>query len=484
MKLHPLSVPYRALTKGVQLGWAAIFGIAVGSGSGAFVEYWPFVVAGVAVLALLGVGYQYLYYQRFSYELTADTLDIGSGVFARREREIPLRRVQNVDVTRNVLQRALGIATVNVETAGGGSTEAKLECVSAAEAERIQSEIRRLKKGTSAEEAAAEPEADVLYELDDSSLVAYSFLSFDPRVASGLVVVFPLLGPLAAALGIGGIRNGAAAAVLVVLVGLGLLVLVAGVWLASAAFRFVKFYGFRLRREGDDLRYERGLLNRYTGTIPLDKLQSVSVTENVLMRRFGYAGLAVETAGYAPGDAPSGGSEAAVPFAPRDDVVALAQTLEPFDSIELERPPSRARRRFAGRYSILAGVAVVAAYGAHAVWGVPFWWLSVALFPVAVAGGHYRWKHLGHQEQAGYAVTRSGFWSRATTVVPYYRLQTVVESQTVFQRRWNLASVVYDTAGSRRLAGGDATAHDVDETDATSLRDRAIDRLRESLGSE
>ncbi|MEE6210243.1 PH domain-containing protein [Salarchaeum sp. III] len=482
MRLHPFSVPYRVLDRGLRFGWAAVIGVAATSG-GAFAEFWPFILAGVVALAVLGLAYEYAYYQRFAYELAGDTLDIDSGVLSRREREIPLRRVQNVDVTRNVLQRALGIATVSVETAGGGSTEAKLECVSAEEAERLQTEIRRLKAGETAE-PEGETAGDVLYELDDRSLLAYSFFSFDPRVASGLAVAFPLLGPVVATLGFTDAANGLGAALLVFLVGVGALLLVGALWAASAAVRFVRFYGFRLRREGDDLRYERGLLKRYTGTIPLDKLQSVSLTENVLMRRIGYATLAVETAGYAPGDAPSGGSEAAVPFAPREDALDLARTLEPFDDITVERPPSRARRRYVGRYCILAGLVVASAFAAHAVWTLPYWWLGLLLVPAAVAGGHYRWLHLGHAEGDEYAVTRAGFWSRSTTIVPYYRLQTVIESQSVFQRRWGLASVVYDTAGSRRLAGGDATAHDIEEATARTLAERAVDRLRATLGRQ
>ncbi|MGB9985930.1 PH domain-containing protein [Salarchaeum japonicum] len=482
MKLHPFSVPYRVVDRGVRFGWAAVIGVAATSG-GTFAEFWPFVLVGAVALAVLVLAYQYAYYQRFSYELAGDTLDIDSGVLSRREREIPLRRVQNVDVTRNVLQRALGIATLSVETAGGGSTEAKLECVSAEEAERLQTEIRRLKAGETAD-TEGEDMGDVLYELDDRSLLAYSFLSFDARVASGLAVLFPLLGPVIATLGFSDAASGLGAALLVFVVGVGALAVLLALWIASAAIRFVRFYGFRLRREGDDLRYERGLLKRYTGTIPLDKLQSVSLTENVLMRRVGYATLAVETAGYAPGDTPSGGSEAAVPFAPREDALALARTLEPFDEVAVERPPRRARRRYIGRYGILAGIVTASAFAASTLWGLPYWWLSLLLFPVAVAGGHYRWLHLGHAEGDEYAVTRGGFWSRSTTVVPYYRLQTVIESQSIFQRRWGLASVVYDTAGSRRLTGGDATAHDIEEETARSLVERAVNRLRATLGRQ
>ncbi len=87
----------------------------------------------------------------------------------------------------------------------------------------------------------------------------------------------------------------------------------------------VEYYGFRLSRVGD-LQYERGLLQRYNGSIPLDKLQTLTVRENALKRRFGYATLAVETAGYAVGTSVNAG--VAVPLAPREEVYELARDID------------------------------------------------------------------------------------------------------------------------------------------------------------
>jgi len=85
MRLDPLSIPFRAGESVVRLAWILVF-ILIGSpafggasGFGLLVVLW-FVVA---------LGYQLVYYQRFEYELTDDTLDIASGVVSRRNREIP-----------------------------------------------------------------------------------------------------------------------------------------------------------------------------------------------------------------------------------------------------------------------------------------------------------------------------------------------------------------------------------------------------------
>ena len=497
MRLHPLSVPLRAVSRGIGLAWAFLIGgVALSQGD-------PVLTGGAVVAAVLAVvavvGYELAYYRRFEYELTEDTLDIASGVFSRREREIPLRRVQNVDVTRSLVARLLGLAEVDVETAGGGSTEANLRFVSREEAGRLQEEVRERRAAREAGRAKAEAadgeeelgesevpadeaeraprgqRGELLFELSDRDLLLYGLLSFDPRLLSGVVAfatfVVPSLGSSVDIPDLG-----------LVVLGAGVVVLAVGVWLVSALLRVVQFYGFKLRRVGDDLRYERGLFERKDGTIPLSKLQTVSVEENVLMRRYGFASLAVETAGYAPGQSPSGGSEAAVPLAPTADVLALARDVEPFGEYDLARPPERARKRYVRRYA-LAGLAVVAAgFLVNSVVASFPWYVLLALVPLAVPAARRAHATRGFHADDTHVVTQKGWWRRQTTVVPNHRVQTVIEQQTVFQQRWDLTSVVIDTAGSRSIAGGGAVAVDRDDGEADALTAGVVDRALVAVG--
>ena len=501
MKLHPLSVPYRLLTRGLNLAWAVLVG------GIAFSEGNPLAVSGIVVLLVLavaaGVAYEVAYYRRFEYELTEDSLDIRSGVFSRREREIPLRRVQNVDVTRTFVARLLGLAEVDVETAGGGGTEASLQYVSKSTASQLQDDIRRRRaretaatdeaRVTSGEaEAGGETTAgaaaeagepvlagETLFELSDRDLVLYGVLSFDPRLFSGVLAFAPFLWPL---VGESVPLQGLGFVVVVALAVAGTLVL----WVASAVLRMVQFYGFRLRRVGDDLRYERGLLQRYDGTIPVSKLQTVSVEENLLMRRYGFASLAVETAGYAPGSSPSGGSEAAVPIAARGDVLSLARTLEDFHDFDLSRPPERARKRYVRRYALAFGGVALVAFGISRFFAFP-WYAALALLPLALPAARLAHANRGYDAGPEHAVTQAGFWRRQTRVVPYDRVQTIIRRQTVFQRRWDLTTVVLDTAGSRSISGGDAAALDRDDADADEFagvtETRLLDAVRGRLDS-
>lgn len=494
MKLHPLSVVYRTGNAVVQWAWILfLVGFAVTNltDGAAVVAAFGASVIGFLVLVAL---WQVAYYRRYEYDLTEDTFDIDSGVVSRRSREIPYGRIQNVSIERNVLQRALGLAELRLETAGGSGTEAHLRFVSRDQARWLQDELSERKRADSDEdvEPAAgegvadgerrerrETRVDVLFDVTPRELTVLGLVSFvDPKV---IPLVFFALAPFQSRVtdwmvGAGGTALAIAALVAVLVAAF---VVTAAV---RAAYEVANYYGFTLVRERDELRYDRGLLQQYSGTIPLAKVQALTVTEHVLARRFGYASLSLETAGFSPGEA--GGSQAAIPIAPRDRVLGVAREIEPFDVAGFERPPSRARQRYVVRYAavVLATTALVYGLLAPAYWIGPWYWplAGLAIAPVAA---HLKWRNLGYALTDDYVVTRHGFWRRTTKIVPYHRVQTVADTQTIFQRRRRLATLHVDVAGSQSLVSDDSRAIDVDRDVAADLRETIAERMLADLES-
>ena len=477
-RLAPLSVPYRVVERGSQLAFGLL--VVLVSGGNAVGPYvvGPLLAVGVVgAFVLLLAAYETAYFRRFEYELTEDTLDIRSGVVARREREIPYQRVQNVDIRRNAIQRVLGIAAVSFETAGGSQTEAKLRFVSFDEAKRLQSEIGRLKRRAAPEETdgEADTEAELLFSLSPRELAIVGALSFDLRLPGAVFVLVSSSTPFVSSFVPDGFGMEVA-----VLGALGVVVAVALFsWLVGVVVAVLNYYDFRLSRTRDELQYERGLVRRFDGSIPLEKIQTLTIRDNPLKRAFGYATLFIETAGYAPGQGQSRGSEAAVPLARRDRVFALANDIEPFGDVTFERPPRRVRRRYAARYLIVLGVVTAAAWGLSAASGRAFpWYGPLVLVPAVPVAAHLKWRHRGYWLGPDHVVTRNGVLRRETKVVPYDRVQTVIDTRSPFQRRWRLATVTADTAGSLSIVNQDAAAVDVDEERADYLRTELAERTR------
>jgi len=494
VKLAPQSVPYRALQK--VSGIVVVLFFVVNNNPD-----WGFAAATAvgAAVVLAAFAYEVAYYRRFDYELTEDTLDISSGVISRREREIPYRRIQNVDVSRSVIQRAIGVAAVDLETAGGSSTEGSIRFVTPNEATRLQREVQRRKSAGSGGETRSEgadraeseagtgarpgagaggdrigPDEEELFAISPGELALVGALSFDGRLigllaflSSGSVPVLSSFIPDASAV----------ALTATAIVGVGGLFLVS--WVLGAGVAFTNYYGFRLSRAGDELRYERGLFRRYSGSIPTEKVQALRIADNPAKRALGYASLSIETAGYAPGQGGDQGSQAAVPIAATDRVYRLAREVESFGDPRFNRPPKRIRWRYAFRYAIVVGVLVTVAFGVD--WylgaGAP-WYAPAALLLAVPPAAHLKWKHRGYWLGEDHLLARNGFWSRTVTVVPYYRIQNVIDTRTVFQRRWDVATIVADTAGSSSIAGSDAAAVDFATDEAVELRETLRERLR------
>ncbi|EMA63167.1 membrane-flanked domain protein [Halorubrum distributum JCM 13561] len=483
MKLAPQSVPYRALQKAA--GTAVALFVIVNSGGFGL----PLAVGGGAAILLVMLAYEVAYYRRFEYVLTEDTLDISSGVISRREREIPYRRIQNVDVSRGVLQRAIGVAAVDLETAGGSSTEGSIRFVTPAEATRLQREVQRRKSASSRGEDAGDgtatdavgggrddafaPDEEELFAISPGELALVGALSFDGRLIGLLAFLssgsFPVLSSFLP-------ETSAAALTATAFVGVAALFIAS--WLIGAGVAFSNYYGFRLSRAGDELRYERGLFRRYSGSIPTEKVQALRITDNPAKRALGYASLSIETAGYAPGQGSESGNQSAVPIAATDRVYRLAHEIESFGSPDFNRPPKRIRWRYVIRYAMIVGVLTAVAYGVDWYVSPSLPWYGVAALLLAVPpAAHLKWKHRGYWVGEDHLLTRNGFWSRTVAVVPYYRIQNVIDSRTVFQRRWGVATIVADTAGTSSLTGSDAAAVDFEVDEAEELKETLTERL-------
>ncbi|OLZ41085.1 hypothetical protein A6E15_08830 [Natrinema saccharevitans] len=520
-RLHPLSAVTLALQHGAT-GFSVPV-LLVGLGSSVLdVDTGP-LLALVPIGLVAGVGYGIAYYYRFTYEVTASTFDVSSGVFSRRSREIPYRRVQNVDISQGLFQRVVGLAVVSIETAGGGDTEATLRFVSEDEAERVRSEIRRLTAATG--ERTADPESDrpasnesipstdeptapertredrsrgdaaptLLFDLETRELLLYAVTSFRWGAAVFPIAILVFLGGADSGSGLvpafvvdaarpfGGpaTLEGAAVGPLLVLAAVTAVQWSLFTYVSSAIYTVANYHGFRLGRAGEDFVYERGLVQRYSGSIPAEKVQSVTVTENPLQRLVGYAGLWVETAGYGPDS--GGGSQSAVPMAKRDRVYRFAENLTGAESPDFRSPPTLARRRYLGRYAIVAAVIVAVAFGLAQVSTFDRWYLTAIVFLAVPPAAYLKYANLGYVVGDEHLVIRSGFWKRRTTVIPYYRIQTVATRRSVFQRRLGLASLAVDTASSRTFAWGSPTIYDIDLETAREIHDTGRERLQSAL---
>jgi len=477
MKLHKASILYKGLgSRNFALALFLTFPLIAGSPGQT--------IAGLAILSsimLFSVIYSYVYWTRYDYEITDDSFDIEKGVLRKKTREIPLHRIQNVDISSNLIQRLVGIAQVNLETAGGGDTEASLRFVGFSEAERIQKQIRVLKKEVKEEEDEVESESsqddrELLFELDSKELTLLSLFTVDNRSVALIFFLFTLF---AGNFWIALERLGASSfAIGTVMISLALLV----VWIISSVRIFSKYYGFKLYKSDDVYEYERGLIQRYSGSIPEEKIQVIVLDENPLKRIFSYTTLRLETAGYSRSSSSEVSTEALVPLTTRKRAIELGKSIRKFEDIKMKGIPSRARYRYFARYMIVLSVLFVALVEFTILTRLTYIF-AILLVVIAALGAHLKWTNKGYYRAEEHYITMNGFWRRQTVIMPYYRIQNIICSQTILQKKWRLSTVLLDTAGSG-LLGASCNATDIDEKDAEVERKQILENFFKSLDKE
>jgi putative membrane protein len=83
---------------------------------------------GIVPIALIVFLPLYFKYRTLQYRFDADGIAVSWGLLFRREVHLTHRRIQDIHLTRGLIQRWMGLATVAIQTASGSSTpEMKIE---------------------------------------------------------------------------------------------------------------------------------------------------------------------------------------------------------------------------------------------------------------------------------------------------------------------------------------------------------------------
>lgn len=432
----------------------------------------------LAAAGLVGLTVRFLAWQRFRFSFDGEVLRVEEGVLARNQRTFDVDRIQQVEVSRTFLQRAVGLAALRVETAGSSSeVEAELRVLPEDDARALRAAVRHSRAGHAGERADGAPGCDdergrpilrvPLGRVVLSSITGVRLLVF-PAVIGGIFQFFGpdteellrtardelltygfaeedlLADPVATAVAVAG----------------GVIVLSL---VTAVAVGVVRDFGFVMMRVDDDLHVSRGLIATRDSVVPYNRIQIVQVHRNWIRRLLGFTAVRIFSAG--------GSTDAArrvtIPYVSSTDVDHVVRELYPGSSgvPALTSHPAAASRRAILRWVRLALVAVVA------VWVPPVDWLGtlrvpvLALLPGAVALGLIEYRQLAHGTADGLVASRSGALTVATKLSREVKVQAVTTRSNWFQRRLRLATVRAHIAGP----GGTVEVVDVGEDEADSL---------------
>lgn len=292
-----------------------------------FGEMWGYIAAafgGLLVLLALVFLLYVLGWRHTWISMVDDTLVYENGVINKKRTVIPFAKINTIDMSRNLFQRVCGTCRLKLDTGAlsdGAKSSSEMELIfSLADADTIRSYILTRKAGDDMQTESAganmpaadkgEPKWTVrasfkdffLYGLTDSSVF---------KLFVGLLAVFVFIGELSPELVdrlIGYVVPAADAAVemlsryallvivLIVLLAFVAVSLIANIW--SIIMAAIRFYDFRVVREGRNIIIRYGLISLKSYTIPVDKVHACIIKQNLMQQILRSASVSVVSVGY------------------------------------------------------------------------------------------------------------------------------------------------------------------------------------------
>ncbi len=410
-----------------------------------------FVIVAVALLPFsltLGV----LGWWRFRYWVEDGELRVEQGILVRRRVFLPRERVQAIDVSAGVVQRVFGLVRVQVKSAAAGS-QAELAAVTRSEAEWLRAALGHPSQTPG---PTGQPRRHVM--TAGQVLLAASTSGQVGVILSGVAWLYSQVDELVHQRvveylenhDLGSTAGGTDPVLIAGLIVAGLAV----AWVLSILGAVVRYGGFSVERQGNEIVVRRGLLERREVAIPLGRVQAVRIVESLARQPLGYAALYVESAGHAE---ERGKSTYLHPCLHRSSWMPLLQDVLPEFAVEplLERPPRRALTRF-----LLRPVLTTATVATVAAVLVPYGWVAFLLPVLEFLTGLLAYRDTGLGTAKHVAVMRTRGFSRSTAIIPRRAIQFVQTSRSFLQRRRRVANVEVGAA-----AGASGRRFHVNEVD-------------------
>ncbi|MET9416635.1 PH domain-containing protein [Streptomyces klenkii] len=474
--LDPRTLAVHCTWMGAPLGSLALAALATGGRLGT--RAWiTLAVIGAVFAAVTTAGV--ITWRRTRYRVTADAIELRTGLFTRSVRAIPLHRVRNVDITANLAQRLLGLAVLRAGTGGGGRGGVlSLDCLARPEAVRLRAELL-------ARAGAARAEDPVLATADLRRL-RYAPLTF--WVVGGVFAAAGAVWRVLDGIGIEPWRIGIVRrafedfgnSALWLTIPLGLLAVTVLGTVGAVALYAENWWNYRLEwTDAATLRVRHGMFTTRSVSIERARLRGVALREPLLLRAGGGASVRAVAGGLGSKEENRRRS-VVLPPASRGEAQSVCDGVlgEPFAPAELTAHPRAALRRRVVRafaWCVLPPAAVLAVLGALLTPVLLYCaagWLVLAA-PVAYGLARDAYRGLGHGFRGRFLFVRSGTFGRETVALDRSAVLAWTFTDTPFSRRAGLV-----TATAAVAAGEDGyRIRDMPAADAAGFADAATPGL-------
>ncbi len=467
-RLHPAFMLMNLLSSLRDMLVPLIFILLTAYRGGSF-EWWSLLA--ISAIFLYTVISSFLRWLRFYYVVTDQEIQIEYGLIVRKQRFIPFERIQAIQVTQGVIHRLFGLVKLQIETAGGSvEPEAQLSALTKKQGDELREWIRNREDEFEAETNGTERKA-----VEFESRLSTKALFIVASTSGGFGVLFSFIAAVFSQIDqflperfyenmFQALISSSIAFLSIVVF---LIALIA--WMVSMLSTLIRFGGFTVKKQRDELIIERGLLEKRQVTVPINKVQAVRIDEGLLRQPFQYAAISLEIAGDSGQEQEQ--STLIHPLIKRNEIYPFLKKVLPAfaEEVPFQAVPKRALRRYLIRSTWFFALLVCAAFFFIPV---KFAILSIALLFIGLLFGWSKHRDAGWFLTDQLAAVRFRRLKRTTVLTIKKRIQAIESHQSLLQLRKQLASFQISVLGG--LFGKTYHIIDMDEKEAGEL----IHRLR------
>ena len=426
-------------------------------------NYWEHIALGVAALVSVGSMVQYRFYR---YWLEEKQIRIKEGILFRNVRQVPYNKIQNLNLIQNPLHRILGVVKVQLESASGGKPEAVINVIDKASVEELRKKIHQDDiQSTPSDVTAEQPKGQAaILKLNLAEIFRYGIISNRGLVAVAIGfgffsqfldnakdnfyrnIIGNFVNQVESSIDAVTVANSLVSNILLSIVFF--IIAVISLWLLSIGMALFKLHEFELVEKNKKLSATMGLLTRLQATIPMSRIQSLTVHNSLLHRLFKRIGVSVETAGGVNTEQQGVTMKQLAPVLPiTEKIHFLKQVQDDVDWLAVHWKPIEARawkRMF--KLSVFIWMLVLLPTSMFSI----YWYLTLGVLAAVWSFFYAKLyvKNTGYYLAKDVIAFKSGVVFKKETYVRLPKVQTVDVTENLFDRRHKMAVLRVDTAGA------------------------------------
>lgn len=376
--------------------------------------------SGIGILVLVFIlltGYDVINKYRTRFWIEDNKFVFKDGVITRNEKDLDIKRIQSIDFNEPFFQRIFGAVQLDILTPGDGI---KIDTIKKSQAREIQSAIYEEKEEKEAVTSLDETEINIgdaspwpretatksIESFETIKKMSFKELLLMAMTSGGLgvfaAIFFGLINIVGGEIVIENyfeyfediIRSVVLAVVLA-----SLIFVVIG-YIIGTTIIMVRNYDYTLKRRGDDLSIEYGLLSKKNKSVNINRVQNVVISDSLLRRLIGYYALSVSITSDSLESDEVDGKVQLLPFIKKKELYEIIGDI--FPNYHMTTPkrvvPVRSYRRYFQFTILFFLIAVgVLAYFFHDESFMTYIYIgAVVLLAIFVISGIYSAKNVGY----------------------------------------------------------------------------------------